>query len=220
MKFLNFVKENIWPILVAIMLIVLLIWSADIISKRDAAAEILSEPLTENNEPETEAIEIEPMAKKEEHTVKTRKLHEVTTGPYRYFDIPLEKKLQDYIWKLCDEYQVPRTLVYAIIEQESYFDSGKIGDDGASYGLMQVQPYWHEDRMELFDCHDLLDPYQNVRVGIDYLAELIATGKSIDWVLMAYNGGPSYADEMRDAGTISEYAKQVLKNKDELRSVR
>ena len=54
MKFLNFVKENILSILVTIMMIVLLVWSADIIRERDAAANttVLSEPLYENNEPE------------------------------------------------------------------------------------------------------------------------------------------------------------------------
>lgn len=205
MKFLNFVKDHIMTILAFIMLAVLLVWSGFIIAAReDASAETtLSGPLEENNEPST-----------------TSAIPEVVTGPYRYFDIPLDEELQDYIWELCDEYHVSRTLVYAIIQRESQFDPNTIGDNGASYGLMQVQPLWHEDRMELLNCNDLFDPYQNVRVGIDYLAELVKTGKSISWVLMAYNGGRSYADEMQEAGQVSQYAKDVIKYKDEFRSVR
>jgi hypothetical protein len=29
-------------------------------------------------------------------------------------------------------------------------------------------------------------------------------------MLMAYNGGPSYANDMAKAGTVSQYAKNVL----------
>lgn len=203
MKVLNFIKNNVLYILIAIMVIVLFAWSAVIVAERDGSAaettpgDILSGPLYENNEP-----------------------MEIVTGPHRYFDIPLDKDLQDYIWAVCDEYHVDRTLVYAIIQRESNFNPKLIGDDGDSYGLMQVQYKWHEERMDLFNCRDLLDPYQNVRVGVDYLAELLSTGKSIHWVLMAYNGGRDYATEMESEGLISIYTQDVLKNKSELRTIR
>lgn len=204
MKILNFIKRNIMLILVLIVVIGLTIWSACIIANRDGtSAETTSTtqpgPLYKNIEPG------EPL--------------DVIIGPYKYYDVPLDKEIQDYIYEICDEYHVDRTFIFAMIERESNFDPNTIGDDGASYGLMQVQPYFHEDRMELLNCHDLLDPYQNIRVGVDYFNELLTMGKSIPWVLMAYNGGPSYANEMEEAGMVSDYVKDVLKIRAELKVI-
>ena len=46
-----------------------------------------------------------------------------------------------------------------------------MGDVHESFGLMQIQPKWHEDRMRRLGVTDLLDPEQNVRVGADLLSE-------------------------------------------------
>jgi soluble lytic murein transglycosylase-like protein len=104
----------------------------------------------------------------------------------------------------------------AIIEVESGCDPDKLGDGGNSVGLMQIQPIWHLDRIEALSVDDLRDPYQNVDLGIDYLAELYATGHDTAWVLMAYNGGQSYATNMVNAGTVSNYAQQVMELADAL----
>lgn len=130
----------------------------------------------------------------------------------RYFDIPLDDKLQDYIFKLCDENKIDPSIVIGMIERESNYDASAVGDSGESFGLMQIQPRWHRERMEKLNCNDLLDPYQNVAVGIDYLTDLYSTGKQTEWVLMAYNGGASYASDSINEGIISEYAKTVLTN--------
>ena len=130
----------------------------------------------------------------------------------RYFDIPLDDKLQDYIFKLCDEHKIEPSIVIGMIEMESNFDASAVGDNGESFGLMQIQPRWHQERMKKLKCDDLLDPYQNVAVGIDYLADLYSTGKQTEWVLMAYNGGASYANDSMNEGVISEYAETVLMN--------
>jgi soluble lytic murein transglycosylase-like protein len=63
---------------------------------------------------------------------------------------------------------------------------------------------------------DLRDPYQNIDLGIDYLAELYATGHDTAWVLMAYNGGQAYATKMVQAGAVSNYAAQVMELAEEL----
>jgi soluble lytic murein transglycosylase-like protein len=90
-----------------------------------------------------------------------------------------------------------------MIERESRFDRYAIGDDGRSFGLMQVQPKHHLQRMIDLGCTDLFEPFKNVRVGIDYLAELQNRYGDITKALVAYNAG-SYN------GTITNYAYDVL----------
>lgn len=137
----------------------------------------------------------------------------------RYYDVPLEKDLQDYIFALCEEYGIYPELAIGMIETESNFNASAVGDGGNSLGLMQIQPRWHQDRMNKLGCTNLLDPYQNVKVGIDYLAELMHKDKSVEWALMAYNGGHKYADEKLEERVLSEYAETVLTNSRELQSV-
>jgi soluble lytic murein transglycosylase-like protein len=101
-------------------------------------------------------------------------------------------------------------IVLAMIDKESRFDIYAVGDAGRALGLMQIHPRWHMDRMAKLECWDLMDPYQNLTVAVDFIAELAARGNSIEWVLMAYNGGESYADRKVAAGEVSEYAVEVL----------
>lgn len=134
----------------------------------------------------------------------------VEEEPAGYFDVPLDHDLQDHIFALCEENDIDPAMVIAIIERESNYKASAIGDSGNSLGLMQIQPRWSEERMARLGCPDLLDPYQNVTVGIDILVSYFDTGKSVEWVLMAYNGGPSYANRKAEVGEISEYAQKVL----------
>lgn len=128
--------------------------------------------------------------------------------------VPMEEELQLHIANLCEEYHIKPELVLAVIGQESNYDAAAIGDSGRSFGLMQVQPRWHGDRMQQLGCTDLLDPYQNVIVGVDILAEKLEGG--LEWGLMAYNGGNQYADSMKARGEVSEYAESVIMLAEEL----
>lgn len=135
---------------------------------------------------------------------------EIEENPVTYFDVPLDEELQDHIFAECERYGVEPSVVIAMIERESGFRESVIGDSGRSFGLMQIQKKWHSGRMEKLGCDDLLDPYQNVTVGIDFLAELIGSGKGVEWALMAYNGGPGYANRLRGEGRVSDYASGVM----------
>ena len=137
-----------------------------------------------------------------------------------YFDVPLDQGIQKYIFMMCsecDSCDLDPAVITAIIWKESEFNAGAIGDNGNSLGLMQVQPRWHSERMEKLSATDLLDPYQNVRVGIDYLVELYSINDDTEWVLMAYNGGPTYANNLYNEGALSKYAIDILDKADELR---
>lgn len=133
-----------------------------------------------------------------------------------YFDVPLSEDLQDHIFNLCEEKGIDPAIIISMIYRESRFKENVIGDSGNSYGLMQIQPKWHKARMERLGCTDLLDPYQNVAVGIDLLGELLSSGKGIEWALMAYNGGSGYANKKAANGEISEYAAYILDHSSKL----
>lgn len=134
----------------------------------------------------------------------------------RFFDVPLDEDLQTYIFELSEDIGIDPAIVIAIIEKESNYDASAVGDHGRSLGLMQIQLRWHTARMAELGCDDLLDARQNVCVGIDILADLLEEGESIEWVLMAYNGGQVYADRLASEGRVSEYAAKVIEMANEL----
>lgn len=136
--------------------------------------------------------------------------------PVKYFDVPLSTELQDHIFALCEEHNIAPGIIIAMIERESNYKADAIGDSGASLGLMQVQEKWNRERMDRLGCHDLLNPFQNVTVGIDLVAELKGKNADLYWVLMSYNGGEAYGTRMLNAGKFSDYAVGVVARASEL----
>ena len=134
-----------------------------------------------------------------------------TVETERYFEaVPLDRALQDYIIRECEQKGIDPAIVMALIDRESDYQADTIGDNGNSFGLCQIQPKWHTERMERLGCTDLLDPYHNVKVCIDYLCELLNKyDGDMAKALVAYNQG-FYK------GTVTEYAKAVLKGASEL----
>lgn len=131
--------------------------------------------------------------------------------PVMMYDVPLDMELQLHIIETCEEHHIDPAIVMAMIWRESGFRSDAVGDNGNAFGLMQIWPYWHSARMERLGCTDLLDPYQNVVVGIDYLAENTRRyDGDIAKALVAYNQGSYYE-------TITGYALDVLDMAEELR---
>lgn len=131
---------------------------------------------------------------------------------HTYFDVPIDHNLQGYIFDVCEDYDVAPELIVSMIYHESRFhtDSVATSDSGCAYGLMQIMPRWHQARMERLGCSDLLDPYQNILVGVDLIAENIRSGRGVEWALMAYNGGSAYADRKASEGLVSDYAASVI----------
>lgn len=152
----------------------------------------------------------------EEPPEASRIASETTEETKLYYDVPLDTDLQEHIFAVCEIYDVNPALVISMIARESSFRANAMGDGGESYGLMQIKKKWHTARMEKLGVVDLLDPYQNVTVGIDLLAELLRYGDSLEWALMCYNGGYAYADKRIANGNISDYAKSVIRMSKEL----
>lgn len=115
---------------------------------------------------------------------------------YATYNVPLDYDLQVYIIQTCEALNIDAGVVMAMIFFESNYQADAIGDGGNSLGLMQIQERWHKDRMERLDVDNLLNPYQNVTVGMDFLAELLDEyDGNIEMALMAYNAGRSGAEE-------------------------
>jgi len=102
------------------------------------------------------------------------------------------KHLLVYTFALCEEYQVPYTLVKAVIETESSWNHRAISISDAR-GLMQVKPSTSTSEFKT-PGYDLFDPYVNVTVGIKYLKQL--HDRFGDWnsALTAYSHGPTITD--------------------------
>lgn len=124
-------------------------------------------------------------------------------------DVPLDAELQEFIWNVSEDYGLDPLLVLAVIGQESNYKIDAVSEDGLCLGLMQVQRDCHEDRMDRLGAVDLFDPYDNIVTGIDALSEYIERG-GLKWGLMAYNGGPDYADAKTARGITTEYVESVL----------
>lgn len=131
-----------------------------------------------------------------------------------FYDVPLDTELQAHIINECGGYGIDPAIVFAMIERESGFRADAVGDNGKSFGLMQIMEKWHEERMEKLGVTDLLNPHENVLVGIDYLAEMLNRDKGIEWALAAYNAGASGANK----GYGADYAKGVLERSEEIRT--
>lgn len=142
---------------------------------------------------------------------------EEPTTEIKFYDVHLSEELQLHIMTECKKHNISPALIIAMIERESDFRANTIGDNGNSFGLMQIQPKWHKARMDKLGVTDLLDPYQNVTVGIDLVASLFAKyGDNIYMVLMEYNGGLGYANRMANNGKISDYALTIVARAEEL----
>lgn len=140
----------------------------------------------------------------------SKKQNKTTTKLYT--NIPLSARFQKYIDGKCKSYGISTNVVMGCIRTESNFQTQIMGDNGKAYGLMQVQKQWHKARMKKVGATDLLNPYDNVSVGIDYLAELYKIYDG-NWhkTLMAYNGGHAYCKRRLRMGlTNSPYSRRVM----------
>lgn len=170
--------------------------------------EITSATETDGDDPETESV-TEAVTEPSETIAETESYTESSTTSY--YNVNLPEYIQDVIIAECKMYGIPPSIVIAMIERESQFDRYAIGDDGRSFGLMQIQPKWHINRMIQMGCTDLFDPIQNVKVGIAILGDLKNQHNDIGWALTAYNAGYGAADE-----GLNNYAMAVLSRANEL----
>lgn len=178
-----------------------------------------SEPMKSAEKEETEVI-IEWKQETEEVTVVPEEVgNETTINQYagiKFYDVPLSEDLQMHLFQECDGYSIAPAIILAMIERESSFEVSAKGDDGEALGLMQIQPKWHQETMDKLGCDDLLDPYQNITVGVAIVAQLKEQNPDLYWVLMAYNMGPRKATNRWREWNFSDYAIEVAERASEI----
>lgn len=149
---------------------------------------------------------------------------------FAYYEIPEEyvenggyfpEIMQIYTYCLCKQQNVRYSLILAVIERESGYRYDCTGDDGESVGYMQIMQRWHGERMQELGCTDLMNPYQNVRVGVDYLSELIERYGTIQDALAAYNyGEKGVREKLWSNGVyVYEYNETIMRRMKEIEEV-
>ena len=123
--------------------------------------------------------------------------------PVVLYNVPLEADLQRFIIGKAEGIGIDPAVIFAMAHKESTYNPNAIGDNGNSFGLMQIQPRWNMERMERLGCLDLLDPFQNVTVAVDLMGELMDKHGDIAVALTVYNNG-------HFPGYVTDYAKTIL----------
>jgi hypothetical protein len=110
-------------------------------------------------------------------------------------DCPLSEELQQHIYSTSLSYNVPYTLVMAVIKAESSFK-----EDAGTYcqGLMQINKNYNQE-------YNLWDPYVNTQRGIEILSGLLSK-YSIEQSLVYYNHG-EYSGKIAP----TEYSSKVMR---------
>ncbi len=131
-------------------------------------------------------------------------------GYRRYMKAAYPLKYTELVQTWADEYDIPQSLVYAVIRTESAFDPDAVSWADAR-GLMQLTADtldWAKSKAgdkEELTAEDLFRPEINIRYGVYVLKLLGEQFKEEDTVLAAYNAGmgnvrkwladPAYSDD-------------------------
>jgi soluble lytic murein transglycosylase-like protein len=108
------------------------------------------------------------------------------------------QKITDMIREVSARYRVDPSLVRAVIETESNWNSTAVSRKGA-LGLMQLYP----STAQKLGVNNAFDPKENLDGGVRYLHMLLERyNGDLDKALAAYNAGPGAVDR---AGGIPRY---------------
>ena len=123
-------------------------------------------------------------------------------------DMPQEE--QEFLFYLCNGYNIDFCLVMAMIQHESNFDPDIISKTN-DHGYMQINVQNHEWLTKTLGVTDYLDPYQNIRAGVFVLRKLFERYQDTDMVLMAYNMGENAASCLWEKGIFeTDYTQSIL----------
>ena len=115
----------------------------------------------------------------------------------------------DMVAEAADRYELPESLIVAVIAAESNFDPDAVSPRGAA-GLMQLMP----QTAELMGVEDPLDPRQNIFGGAKYLRLMLDRfDGDLTLATAAYNAGPTAVEEnwsVPQNGETPEYVERVI----------
>ncbi len=153
---------------------------------------------------------------------------EVYESGFKYYQLPKKyvntggcfpEVVQVYLWCLCQEKNIDYYMVVAMIERESGYKWNALSSAGTTKGFMQIDERWHKSRMQAEGVDDLYNPYGNIRVGLNFLQELIGKyGEDYHRVLMSYNMGETGCKNANNRGIYStDYSRYILQRAEELK---
>lgn len=128
--------------------------------------------------------------------------------------IPVE--IREIAELVGNEFNICPELLEAIAFQESSYKPTV--KNGTCCGLMQINTYIHRDRFinAGWSATEWRDPYKNMYVAAEYLAELFAEYEDVALVLYLYNGDSKNLKRYRESGYLSYYVKTILERSAEL----
>ncbi|ALS22190.1 transglycosylase SLT domain-containing protein [Paenibacillus naphthalenovorans] len=140
-------------------------------------------------------------------------------------NIPLSSELLDYIYELCNEYEIPYTLALAIMAVESGFNPKAISPT-SDYGIAQINKsnIHNFARATGIENVDPLNPKHNIQMQVYYLSYLkqkwsdpkykFSEEQKYFMTVLAYNRGETKALEwVRNNGWNNAYVRSVTKVK-------
>lgn len=140
------------------------------------------------------------------------KSHPAAAPIMKYYTVPLDADMQEYIHRVAGNYGIEYKLVLAVIMTESSGNPDAIGDGGQAIGLMQIQPRWWQELIDYWKL-DIYQPEDNVRLGVMILSEcLLENGGDVRRALKQYNSGnPDYSSDT--------YYEKVMEHMNKLQEV-
>lgn len=125
-------------------------------------------------------------------------------------DCNMPEEQQEFTYYLCSGYNIDFSLVMALIQNESNFDSSVISAT-QDYGYMQINEINHQWLTDTLGVTNFTDPYQNIRAGVFVLRKLYERYQDTNMVLMAYNLGENGASRLWEKGIYStDYTENIL----------
>lgn len=120
----------------------------------------------------------------------------------------LDYDLQVTMQACCEEYGVPYALALAVADVESRFDPDAASSTN-DYGLMQINQVNHGWLLE--QGIDPMTPAGNIEAGVLFLSDYLTAYGDPELAVMAYNCGPSGAQNLWAAGTYStDHSRKVM----------
>jgi peptidoglycan lytic transglycosylase len=136
---------------------------------------------------------------------------------FRYLMYPLPYPAR--VFDAAAQSEVPAHLIYAIMREESHFESDVVSRAGA-VGLMQLMPETAQrvaraKELGIDVGNRLDDPQVNVAIGTWYASDLLRQGDgSVAWMLAAYNAGPGAAQRWLEPGVSGDDAIAAVESID------
>ena len=114
------------------------------------------------------------------------------------------------------QFNICPELLEAIAYQESRYTAEVT--NGTCRGLMQINTNIHRNRFinAGWDATEWSDPYKNMYVAAEYLAELFDKYEDVALVLYLYNGDTKNLKRYRESGYLSRYVESILEKSAEL----